>query len=270
MLHALSGADPLFVEDRPMRHRTNAERLEDLVRLPARDHPAVKRFAPLVLGLMADAPADRWTLARARADTAAPRPAAVTAPAAPRLPRLLHDGLSHLLDTMRPGHGERLWAPGTVGRTADPVAVQHGSADPLAVLARALPVFGDALPGLREGLRAAAHWTAARHQALPGRLPGLHHGRSGTAWALLDAANALGDRTLAARAADLALDLPLHWPNPDVCHGVAGAGLAQLHFWRTTGDPRFLTRAVEAADGLLVLQCGFVIYPVSSSADRRR
>lgn len=239
---------------------------------------------------MRDEPGERWTLERARQFIAgagadvngvAVRVSARTEEdAAPALPptasgtaadaeptdtarltraRLLRDGVAHLLATMRPHDTERLWPSEAFGETCDPVAVQHGSAGGVSVLARALrhwdgdgagsaPVTRDAL---REGLRSAAYWTADRQDALPGNLPGLHFGRSGTAWALLDAARVLDDTALAARAAELALALPVEWPNPDVCHGAAGSGLAQLHFWRTTGDPRFLDRATRAADGLL-------------------
>ncbi|MFF1480817.1 class IV lanthionine synthetase LanL [Streptomyces sp. NPDC058301] len=293
VLHALSGADPLFAADRPAADgaRPEEERLAGLVGLLARDTPMVGRFAPLVRGLMRDDPADRWTLERARQfvtgaaadappERRAPVPTArTTADAGPTSAartraRLLHDGVAHLLATMRPHDTERLWASEAFGETCDPVAVQHGSAGGVSVLARALRHWDDTGAGsppvpagavdpfpvtagpvtreaLREGLRSAAYWTADRQDALSANLPGLHFGRSGTAWALLDAARALDDTTLAARARALALALPVEWPNPDVCHGAAGSGLAQLHFWRATGDPCFLDRAAKAADGLL-------------------
>ncbi|MDD9379681.1 class IV lanthionine synthetase LanL [Streptomyces sp. ZAF1911] len=297
VLHALTGADPLFAADRPAAEaRPDEERLSGLLELLGRDQPLVRRFGPLVRGLMRDAPADRWTLERAREHLAGsptpepepepetavePEPAlgapgVRTAPAAPAdlRARLLHDGIAHLLATMRPADPDRLWAADSVGATCDPVALQHGSAGPLAVLARALRHADDLAAGsgsggprgssqgspyeppvtresLRAGLRTAALWTADRQEALPGHLPGLHFGRSGTAWALLDAARALEDAELTERAVALALALPVEWPNPDVCHGAAGAGLTQLHFWRTTGDPRFLDRAALAAEGLL-------------------
>ncbi|WP_406341142.1 class IV lanthionine synthetase LanL [Streptomyces sp. NBC_00648] len=296
VLHALSGADPLFAPDRPgAGARPEEERLAGLVGLLARDNPLVRRFSPLIRGLMRDDPADRWTLERARqfvtgsAAADADAVAVQAAPTASVLPttarmatdaertdaahtraRLLYDGVAHLLATMRPHDTERLWASEAFGETCDPVAVQHGSAGGVSVLARALRHWDEDAAGttdiqttpvgltalvtrgaLREGLRSAAYWTADRQDALPGHLPGLHFGRSGTAWALLDAARALDDTALAARAAALALALPVEWPNPDVCHGAAGSGLAQLHFWRTTGDPRFLDRVTRAADGLL-------------------
>ncbi|GAA0597753.1 class IV lanthionine synthetase LanL [Streptomyces crystallinus] len=277
VLHALSGADPLFAPDRPGTGtaRPEEERLAALVGLLARDNAPVRRFAPLIRGLMRDEPADRWPLERARRFLAPDEPAGAlgvgpaSAPLAPGAAphprpdatapvRLLRDGVAHLLATMRPRDPERLWASEAFGETCDPVAVQHGSAGGVGVLARALrhwDALGDSAAvtrdALRDGLAAAAHWTADRQDALPSDLPGLHFGRSGTAWALLDAARALDDPALAARATALALALPVEWPNPDVCHGAAGSGLAQLHFWRATGDPRFLDRATRAADGLL-------------------
>ncbi len=276
VLHALSGADPLFAEDLPQETaRPDERRLADLVDLLARDHPPVRRFSPLIRGLMRDAPEDRWTLDRARefldggrgADGGsgehpdAGRASGASPDAAATRARLLHDGIAHLLATMRPHDPERLWASDSFGGTCDPVAVQHGSAGGVALLARALGHWDAGLStsvngavtrdALTEGLRSAARWTAERQETLPSALPGLHFGRAGTAWALLDAARALDDTALTDRAVALALGLPVHGPNPDVCHGVAGSGLAQLHFWRTTGDPRFLDRAAETADGLL-------------------
>ncbi|GAA2637430.1 class III lanthionine synthetase LanKC [Streptomyces spororaveus] len=290
VLHALTGADTLFAEDRPAAGaRPDEERLSRLLDLLGRDQPLVRRYGPLVRGLMRDTPADRWTLERARqyltagpaaaepptraaparttGATGAARATASTRSAGPAEPaavraRLLHDGIAHLLATMRPADPDRLWAADSFGETCDPVALQHGSAGAVGVLARALCHADDLAAGspygapvtrqaLHAGLRTAALWTADRQEALPGSLPGLHFGRSGTAWALLDAARALRDAALTERAAALALALPVEWPNPDVCHGAAGAGLTQLHFWRTTGDRRFLDRAAQAAEGLL-------------------
>ncbi|WP_185909119.1 class IV lanthionine synthetase LanL [Streptomyces sp. WAC01280] len=291
VLHAVSGADPLFAEDLPRdAARPDERRLACLVELLARDHALVRRFSPLIQGLMRDEPDDRWTLERARefltggeGESTSPSVHPWESVNADRTPgpaqekhpdaeatraRLLHDGIAHLLATMRPHDPERLWASDSFGETCDPVAVQHGSAGGVALLARALDQWDSVTTGpfgargsgatppvtreaLAEGLRSAARWTVERQDALPGNLPGLHFGRSGTAWALLDAARALDDTALADRAVALALALPVRWPNPDVCHGAAGSGLTQLHFWRTTGDPRFLDRAAQVADGLL-------------------
>jgi lantibiotic modifying enzyme len=81
-------------------------------------------------------------------------------------------------------------------------------------------------------------------------LPGLLFGSSGTALALHGAAVVLGDEALAGQAIDLALAIPVDWPNPDVCHGLAGAGIGQLLMGQATSDPRFLARARQCADRL--------------------
>ncbi|MEV7772418.1 class IV lanthionine synthetase LanL [Kitasatospora sp. NPDC086791] len=151
----------------------------------------------------------------------------------PLLDRLLHDGLRHLTATVTPERPDRLWPVVPAGERTDPCNVQHGAAGVLAVLARAV-----AAEGLPAGVRAeaagtartAAHWIERRIAAEPVVLPGLHFGRSGTAWALLDAARALGDSPLAGRAAGLARRIPVEWPDPGVRHGAAGAGFTQLRF----------------------------------------
>ncbi|MFD0572789.1 lanthionine synthetase LanC family protein [Kitasatospora gansuensis] len=125
--------------------------------------------------------------------------------------------------------------------------MQHGAAGVLAVLARAVVV---GLPAA-ETAAVAAGWIERRVAAEPTVLPGLHFGRSGVAWALLDAAEALGDAELARRAVKLAQDVPIRWPNPDVCHGAAGAGFLQLRLHRSTGDATYLGRAADCAATLL-------------------
>ncbi|MFF7778310.1 lanthionine synthetase LanC family protein [Streptomyces tanashiensis] len=272
------------------RDHAHVRRFSPLILGLARDAPeerwTLDRAREFLAGEPGEAPAratagrasgqDRASLARATAGRAsgqdgdgsaratAGRPPGRYTDAAATRARLLHDGVAHLLATMRPHDPERLWVSDSFGETCDPVALQHGSAGGVALLARVLGHWdaGSGLPGtgsvppvtreaLTAGLRSAARWTAERQDALPSDLPGLHFGRSGTAWALLDAARSLDDTALADRAVALALGLPVRGPNPDVCHGVAGSGLTQLHFWRTTGDARFLDRAAEAADGLL-------------------
>ncbi|MEE1787779.1 hypothetical protein PUR71_33455 [Streptomyces sp. SP17BM10] len=150
------------------------------------------------------------------------------------LDRVLADGLRHLAVTATPGRRDRLWPVVAAGERTDPCNVQHGAAGVLAVLARAALVGG--LPTDGETVRMAADWIERRCAAEPVFLPGLHFGRSGTAWALLDAARALDDRELATRASAMALRVDVAWPNPDVCHGAAGAGLAQLRFATEAAD----------------------------------
>lgn len=109
-------------------------------------------------------------------------------------------------------------------------------------------------PGGTE-LRAATERAARRlgRQAArePLALPGLHFGRSGTYWALLEAAEALGDTDLAARTADAAERLRPAGPVPDVGHGIAGTGLTALRLWRHTGREPLLDLAGSCADTVL-------------------
>lgn len=258
-----TGHDPLLPEDLP-RARPVAERLGRWLALAARSGATARRLAPVVPGLRAEEPELRWSVARARealggsARRPGSEPAVVVAPLwhagaapgagadGPLLDRLLHDGLRHLAATATPERSDRLWPVVPAGERTDPCNVQHGAAGVLAVLARAV-----ATEGLPAGVRAeaartartAAAWIERRVAVEPVVLPGLHFGRSGTAWALLDAARALGDPAAAERAAVLARRVAVEWPNPDVCHGAAGAGFAQLRF----ADDAFAHEAFDEA-----------------------
>ncbi|MCT9933603.1 class IV lanthionine synthetase LanL [Planotetraspora sp. A-T 1434] len=209
--------------------------------------------------------------------------------------RLLADGLRHVLRTMTP-EGPRLWKAGAFGDTTDPCNVQHGAGGVLAVLTRSAQVLGGDPHGiphrdrhgdlrgdlhgdlrgddlgaeLREGVAAVAGWIGGRLFDIPRVLPGLYFGRSGTAWALHDAARFLGDDHMAARAVELAKRVPVEWPNPDICHGAAGAGMAQLHLWTSTGDPEPARRAVLAADCVLNAareRDGHLMWPIPATFD---
>jgi lantibiotic modifying enzyme len=101
----------------------------------------------------------------------------------------------------------------------------------------------------------------------------LYFGRSGTAWALYDAARLLDDEVLASHAVDLVRRVPVVWPNPDVCHGAAGAGLAHVYLWRATGDPELARRIIECADGVLAAareRNGRLLWPVPDVLDPSR
>jgi len=263
-----TGHDPLLPEDLP-RARPVAERLGRWLALAAREGDTARRLAPIVLGLRAEEPEQRWSPAQVRAALAAAVPTQTTPPqtASPQtarppaspppnehlLDRLLHDGLRHLALTATPQRRDRLWPTVPAGQLTDPCNVQHGAAGVLAVLARAAcaPLPGPDRASARDTAKLAAAWIERRCAAEPVVLPGLHFGRSGTAWALLDAAEALADPALADRAAALARRVQLTWPNPDICHGAAGAGFLQLRLYRSTGSAEFLDRAAECARGLL-------------------
>ncbi|MGW4643741.1 class IV lanthionine synthetase LanL [Sphaerisporangium sp. NPDC004334] len=266
LFHLVTGADPRLPADDPPG-RPLRERLGAWLAHASRGNPAAARLAPLILALLHEDPDRRPGLAevrralsvppgppdlpggRARAADASPSYAQKEHEDGDRggdgLGRLLDDGLAHLVASMDTSAGERLWPAGGFGGSADPFNVQQGAAGVLGVLVRAYRGRPD--PALREAVAAAAGWIRRGVPREPRMLPGLYFGRSGTAWALLEAGRALGDDDLERLAADLALRVPLRWPNPDVCHGTSGAGLTQLRFWEVTGREVFLDRAREAA-----------------------
>jgi hypothetical protein len=262
LLYLLTGVPPLFAADVPQR-RTSGERLAELISVMAADNAPLAALAPLIAGLMDEVPENRWTVARAREflreregdgdGDGGPRDAQADPPASRRvaaadLDGMARDGLTHVVRTMTPGL-PRLWESGAFGSTTDPCNVQHGAAGVLAVLVRAARAQEHA--GLDDAVRTAAGWIDERLDAVPRILPGLYFGRSGTAWALHDAADYLGDAELASRAVGLAERVPIAgWGNPDVAHGVAGAGLAHLHLWQATGLRGLHERAMLCADAV--------------------
>ncbi|MER5636101.1 class IV lanthionine synthetase LanL [Kitasatospora sp. NPDC002227] len=259
LFHLVTGTDPVFAPDRGGR-RTQHERLSTLLDAALAERPELMPFEPLVLALTAERPEERWSPAqvserlcpsggRLRVPGAPARPAAVSGGAPEQRERLLADAVTHLLDTMTPDADDRLWPTAGAALLTDPLNVQHGAAGVLAALTAAAAHRPDVR--LRAGVATAAGWLADHADRSPQYLPGLYFGRSGTAWALLDAALLLDDQALAARAARLARRVPVRWPSPDVCHGVAGAGLTQLHFWQATGAPEYRARAEAAAEHLL-------------------
>ncbi|WP_367319240.1 class IV lanthionine synthetase LanL [Streptomyces sp. HUAS ZL42] len=279
-----TGMNPALPPDQPADQRTALERLDGLLALFTHRGAAAALLAPAIRGLCAQDPEQRWSLERLTAyldeTESQPEPVrpAATGPAAeppasgldPALTdRLIDDGLAHVLSTMAKGDAERLWDSTSFGATTDPCNVQHGAAGVLTVLTQADKVLA------REDLCTAMADTAAwldirgdRQATTP--LPGLYFGRAGTAWAVYDAARHLGDTALAERAARFALTLPVRWPNPDLFHGAAGAGLTQLHFWRATGRQEFLDRAADCADGVLAAAQHTddgVFWPVPSDFD---
>lgn len=251
--YLVSGADPLLCADEP-RARAVGERVGSWLDRVGQDSIAARRLASIIVALMHDDPDQRPDLATVRDHLARAEPLPANGSArhgidGDALDRLITDGFGHLLDTMRPDDSEgRLWPSGDFGATTDPLNVQHGAAGVLG----ALTVGCRAGLELSDAVATTAAWIVRRAQHEPRILPGLHFGRSGTAWALLEAATLLDDDELRRTACDLAGRVPVRWPNPDVCHGVAGAGLTQLRFWEVTGDDEFLTRARAAADALVV------------------
>ncbi|MER5961439.1 class IV lanthionine synthetase LanL [Streptomyces sp. NPDC002057] len=213
------------------------------------------RLVEMVLGLMRDDPAERWDPARARealrgSDSAQDnrgRRGASRAAHEDGRPDAVAGIVNHLIDSMNPEDDRRLWPVSTSAGETDPCTVQQGAAGVLAVLTRYWELTGDdRMPGL---ISTAGHWIADRTDTRSPR-PGLHFGGRGTAWALYDAGRALDDRRLTDHALALALAPQQTTPHHDITHGAAGSGLAAVHLWQRTGDPRFAELVVEAADRL--------------------
>jgi len=251
LFYLVTGVNAGFAADDPVV-RAAAERMSTVLGLQANRNAAARRLAPIIAGLCAPDPATRWDTARVRRESAGAPPTAAV-PSAPwdeaTRDRLVRDGLAQLLVEIDTGNDKRLGRSTPFGTGTEAGNVQHGAAGLLSTLTLASRILDE--PALRDAVTRVAAWTAARLGRTPDPLPGLAFGRSGTAWALLDAGRHLGDDALERTAVELALAVPVRWPNPDLFHGAAGAGLTQLHFWRATGRPEFLRRAVDCADGLL-------------------
>ncbi|GAA2769484.1 class IV lanthionine synthetase LanL [Streptomyces showdoensis] len=224
----------------------------------------------MILGLMRDEPAERWDPARARDALRESGPPATTPAASARTggtraatPTDAGDAtaaadaaeneavvagiVQHLVDSMTPEDDRRLWPVSTKAGETDACTVQQGAAGVLAVLTRYFELTGD--PRLPELISTAGRWIADRTDTRSTR-PGLHFGGRGTAWALYDAGRAVDDRALVDHALALALAPQESTPSHDITHGSAGSGLAAVHLWHRTGDPRFAERVVELADRL--------------------
>ena len=272
ILYMASGVDPLLPADEPAERPVH-DRLGNLTALLGAWMPAVSRLAPLVLGLMQHNPERRWSLARAldflaRFEEQAPDPTPSNDRLAPQLAdRLIADGLRHMLRTRQTESG-RLWRATEYGQSNDPANVQHGAAGVLSVLTRAAEALGDDY--LHEGVESVADWLRHRRLDIERLLPGLYFGRAGVAWSLYDAARLRGDEEMAEQAIDLAKLLPVEWPNPDVCHGAAGAGFTQLHLWLASGDNELKDRGIQALDCVLAAERdrdGEAIWPIPADFD---
>lgn len=274
LVHLLLGVPPAFLLDDSSTGRTVSDRVHGLLVLAQDEQPLIGQWWPLLTGLCEADPDRRWTLSQAadflQGEPAEPAPGRVIAtpdrPAEVTAQRLIADGLGHLVSTMRPD-ADWLWEAEGFGATTDPLNVQYGAAGVLAVLTRATEHGHAEAP---DALPVVADWLCRRLDRVPRLLPGLYFGRAGAGWALRAAAEVLKDAELADRAEDFGLRLPIRWPQPDICHGVAGAGLAQLRLWQLSGRADFLDRARQCADDLAEAACQTedgVFWPVPGNLD---
>ncbi len=252
----LTGKVPNLLDEEPA-DRPAEERLADWLTACAGSVRLPDGMREVILGLMRDDPEARWDPARARAVLeAAASPSSAAAPARrdnaatavpPSLDAVVSGIVRHLVDTMTPEDDHRLWPVSTRAGETDPCTVQQGAAGVLAVLARYFALTGD--PRLPDTLAAAGRWIADRTDARSAR-PGLHFGTRGTAWALYEAGRVLGDGKLTDHALALALAPQEPTPSHDITHGTAGGGLAAVHLWHRTGDPRLAAVVADAAGRL--------------------
>ncbi|MFE4924328.1 class IV lanthionine synthetase LanL [Streptomyces sp. NPDC056661] len=265
-----TGLDPTLPHDEPQT-RSRGARITAWLRALSPDNPAARRFTPLITALLDDDPARRPTLASACRflQNAVPPPAwpptATGAGGASEADpaRLIRDGIDYLVSAMTPAHPQELWPRTARGAKTDPLNVQSGAAGTLAVLTRAHQTAPST--DLGQAVATAAAWIRDKTKQEARILPGLYFGRSGTAWALGEAGLALSDQETVAFASNLARTIPLQWPNPEVCHGVAGAGMTQLRFWEITGQDVFIQRSRHAADTLIEAaerRDGLTLWPV--------
>ncbi|MEU5646695.1 class IV lanthionine synthetase LanL [Streptomyces milbemycinicus] len=248
------------------------ERVRFLVHAVAADHAALHAFAPIVLGLLKHRPEERLPLPRVREMLGELRQGDSNArplrlPTADR-DRLLTDGWAQLVAGMTPDSPDALWpAPPVEGRVFDTLAVQAGSAGTLEVLRRGLQASADTR--LHAALRTGLTWLDERADRAPRQLPGLYFGRAGTYWAMYEAAVDLGDEAVRQRSIERIKRLPVAWSNPDITHGVAGGGLAQLHLWRRTGDDELRERVLLSLDSVLAARApDGLVWPVPASMGR--
>ncbi|MGW6216356.1 class IV lanthionine synthetase LanL [Streptomyces sp. NPDC055109] len=181
--------------------------------------------------------------------------------------QMITDFTQHLIKTMDCRNSTQLW-PHANDRSHDSIAVQHGAAGVVMVLARVFLSTSDV--SLKAALRTANRWVTDRLVQDTRLLPGLYYGRSGTAWALLESAKALNDRTLLEIACDTALRIPTPQGNPDISHGLSGAGMAYLKFFEETGKTEFLEKVRQCARNVAAVAetCNGRIMWVTPGIDR--
>ncbi|MBM7116771.1 class III lanthionine synthetase LanKC [Archangium primigenium] len=133
---------------------------------------------------------------------------------------------------------DRLWpTQGTVYGT-NPLNLDYGAAGTAAFLQRQ----NGQVPA------PVVDWMLQRLEGQGHRYPpGLYSGLGGIAMVLQE----IGQTAAAREAMETAARSELLHQKSDLYWGDAGWGLANLHFWRHTGEEKYLTRASEAAEYLL-------------------
>ncbi|MFI9503631.1 class IV lanthionine synthetase LanL [Nocardia sp. NPDC052566] len=267
-----TGTKPgLAPDDEPAR--PTRDRIAGLLDIAAETDGDIASAAPLLLGLLDDDPAARWSLDLVRTfliTAHRPRRSVVHHRRSADIDRLLADGIHHLLDSMTPD-SDRLWPTTTGGQRSDPCNVYNGAGGVLATLTRVAEIGGD--DRARTAMETAAEWVVRHAGSVHNPLPGLYVGRAGTAVALCDAGRVLGRADLVTAATELFDQVPRHSPHRDITHGLAGAGYAALLLWSSTGRPMFRDRAAGYASllaGRAEHRDGELVWPLPDESDSPR
>lgn len=151
------------------------------------------------------------------------------------------DGITQfILSTPDYSRTDRLWPASPDVFVTNPLGIQFGAAGIANYLWRTTGDVPDAvLDWIREGLR--------RHVCAPA----LYNGLSGVALTFLN----VGLDAEAKEVLERSRQMELIFEHPGLYYGAAGWGLANLHFWRQTGERAYLDRALEVGERLRRTAC---------------
>lgn len=142
-----------------------------------------------------------------------------------------------LLDSAEFGRDDWLWPPSPGIYITNPVNFQFGAAGAAFFLLRS----SGSVPS------EVLDWIKAHIPSNPRLPPGLCSGAAGVALLYLEA----GDEERARRILAEGDQPDLIREYPGLFYGAAGWGLANLHFWRRTGDKYYLEQALESGEFLV-------------------
>jgi serine/threonine protein kinase len=150
---------------------------------------------------------------------------------------LLGEILSYIESVASPERSDRLYPADPEVFATNPLSVAYGACGIAYTLHR---INGLLSPSTVE-------WISSKRLTPDAYPPGLYVGLSGIAWTLLD----LGLHKEAEDAMHMAHAHPLRWNSPDLFHGVAGSGMAQIRFFLVTGEMRYLEEAERSGQFIL-------------------
>lgn len=191
-----------------------------------------------ILGLLSDDPEQRLSLESVLrvlenvAITARVPPVLAASSPDTRANDAIDGMISYILESATYDREDRLFPANWHVFTTNPLSIAYGASG----VCWAIHRLGFELP------TAAIDWIL-RHKITPDAYPpGLYLGLTGIAWVLLD----LGLENEAVQLMDTASQHPLRDDSPDLLYGLAGWGLANLHFFLRLKSEVFLNRARTA------------------------